>query len=42
MQTPTEMEIQVYAARIFPDDESLRNSFIEGAWRTIYYLKTEK
>lgn len=38
---PTEQEIQAQAALIFPDNEELRNSFIEGAWTTIYTMKVK-
>mgnify|MGYP003686566081 CR=1 len=34
---PTEAEIEMQAALIFPDNKELQSSFILGAYRTIYY-----
>ena len=36
---PTELEIQIHAAKIFPDDKNLQSSFIQGVWHTIYTLE---
>lgn len=42
---PTEAEIEMQAALIFPDNKELQSSFILGAYRTIYYdlkIKTDE
>lgn len=39
---PTEAEIEMQAALIFPDNKELQSSFILGTHHTIYYnLKTK-
>lgn len=35
---PTELEIQIHAAKVFQDDKNLQSSFIQGVWHTIYNL----
>lgn len=39
---PTEREIQIHAARVFPNDKKLQSSFIQGVWNTIYKSKIKK
>jgi hypothetical protein len=40
---PTELEIEMQAAIIFPDSKEMQSSFILGVHHTIYYnIKIEK
>lgn len=39
---PTEQEIEIHAARVFPDNKEFQSSFIQGVWRTIYKSKIKK
>lgn len=40
---PTEAEIEMQAALIFPDNKELQSSFILGAYHTIYFdIKIEE
>lgn len=38
-QTPTEQEIINYAMRVFPNNQEMQASFIEGAHHTVYYTE---
>lgn len=39
--TPTELEIQMHAVAMFPENELLQSSFIQGVWHTVYNLKSK-
>jgi hypothetical protein len=41
--TPTELDIEIQAALIFPDSKEMQSSFILGVYHTIFYnSKTKK
>lgn len=40
--TPTQLEIKMKAAAIFPGDAELQNSFIQGVYHTIYITPSTK
>ena len=40
--TPTQLEIKMKAASIFPGNAELQNSFIQGVYHTIYTTPSKK